>query len=252
MPTATKFIALGAGNGFASCVGKLDVSDFDYWTTLSGVNKDNPDASDEEIKESLELAMKLFWNLNGITGKSGSSAAPDYTVDLDEGDEGFDGANWYENYGDPPERISDENKKPQERVCYRHWNAYTGFVDDGGVPSDGVRMAVNIYRMYNGDPSSETNFVGYGGASFVWESLWDLTIFSLSRSVYRDTYESAAYVEFNGMHFVGYMDREWTENETKSFTGGTTATATVTYPISGGGSASYTLATLSSPTFYTY
>tara|TARA_R110002167_G_scaffold337979_1_gene545521 strand:+ start:1900 stop:2679 length:780 start_codon:yes stop_codon:yes gene_type:complete len=252
-PTATPFTSLGVGNGFASCAGKVNVKDFDYWTTLSGVNKDDPDASDELIKESLNLAMKLFWNLNGITGKAGYSSAPAITVDLDEGlDEGFDGASWYEVNTDPQEYVTDVNKLPHERVCYSEWSAYTGFEVEDGVPSDGVRMAVNIYRMYDGDISSETNFVGYGGASFAWVSPWDFTSFSLSSSVISDTDESSAYVEFNGMHFVGYMDAYFSEDETKSITGGTTATATVTYQPSGGGSESYTLATLSSPTFYTY
>lgn len=249
MPTADKFTALGAGNGFASCVQKLRVSDHDYWTTLSGVNKDNPATNDELIKESLDLAMNLFWNLNGVTG--GHDGAPNITLDLDEGD--FDAAYWVENHGVVPEVIRDENKKPQERVCYSEWGASTGFqVPGGGIPTSGVRMSGKVYRMYDGDTSSETNFVGYGGDSFEYVPLFGFDSFSLSHAVYRDNSESAEYVEFNGMHFVGYMYTGSSVVEDISITGGTTATATLTYPLTGGGSASEILATLSSPTFYTY
>lgn len=71
MPTADTFTALGRGNGFPFCLETTDVTDYDYWTTLSGVNKDNvegfsPSEIDAKIQESLRLAMKLYWNTNQL------------------------------------------------------------------------------------------------------------------------------------------------------------------------------------------
>lgn len=72
MPTATPFAALGKGNGFPFCLGRVDVDDFDYWTTLGGYNKDSEEitgtALEESINESLIQAMKIYWNLYAING----------------------------------------------------------------------------------------------------------------------------------------------------------------------------------------
>ena len=62
MPTAESFNALGYGNGFMSCLTKVDVSGKNFWTTLSGVNKDSPTTSDALIEESRRLAMLFYWN----------------------------------------------------------------------------------------------------------------------------------------------------------------------------------------------
>ena len=242
MPIAQKFKALGAGNGFPSCVGKLDVSDYDYWTTLSGVNKDNPDASPELIQESLELAMKLFWNLNGVTGTLGGGGTA-ITVDLDEGD--FDGATWYN--ADTAEYVRGVNKLPHERACYSEWAASTGFVssDDFGTPSDGVRASGKIYRMYN-----DGNFVGYGGAGFGFESIGLFETFALTAARHRDYNDTTSYVDFDGMSFVGYYDAPFIADgyTTVSISSGTTATVTLSYDSG----SSAVAGSLSSPTFYTY
>ena len=67
MPVADKFMSDGVGNGFPFCLTKDDVSGFDHWTTLSGVNKGNvggftDEELDEKIQESLVLAMAFYWN----------------------------------------------------------------------------------------------------------------------------------------------------------------------------------------------
>ena len=41
MPDATKFMTDGVGNGFPFCCEEFDVTDYDLWTTLSGVNASN-------------------------------------------------------------------------------------------------------------------------------------------------------------------------------------------------------------------
>ena len=71
MPTATSFAALGRGNGFSFCPRKVDVSSYTNWITLGGVSSGS--ASTAEINESLQNAMKLWWNFYSMTGSFSSS-----------------------------------------------------------------------------------------------------------------------------------------------------------------------------------
>ena len=73
MPVADKFTALGAGNGFPECLQRVDVDNFNYWTTLSGVNKDAPTVTDALVKDSLVLAMELYWNTHKLIGEVSSN-----------------------------------------------------------------------------------------------------------------------------------------------------------------------------------
>ena len=154
MPTATEFTALGAGNGFASCLSKVDVDDYDYWTTLSGVNKDSPATSDALILESLKLAMMIYWNLESI-----SCSADAFPVDLVNGlflDEDIQlkkptGGAYKVDY-DTYDALT-----PDERVCYlpQQFTLY----DESNSFFRAVRALVGfkVVAMYN-----EGEFVGYG------------------------------------------------------------------------------------------
>ena len=63
MPIATPFTALGRGNGFPFCVSRVNVDDYDYWTTLSGFKKTNTgNPTQAKINESLQIASRLWWN----------------------------------------------------------------------------------------------------------------------------------------------------------------------------------------------
>ena len=157
MPTATPFTALGAGNGFPFCPPKVNVADrgdgspYDYWTTLSGVSKDSPVASDALIAESLQLGMKLFWNLNeincdavyeNISGNINSVSSAIFEVFNESG-------------------IATE---PKDRVCET-----LGLRSSTTDPNNSIfphaqigSNRLNICRMYNGSTSSEDNFIGYG------------------------------------------------------------------------------------------
>ena len=73
MPIATKFEAEGVDNGFPACLQRIDVDGYNYWTTLSGVNKDSPTSSEALIKESLRLAMELYWNTYELIGEVSSN-----------------------------------------------------------------------------------------------------------------------------------------------------------------------------------
>jgi len=245
MPIAQKFKALGAGNGFPSCLPKTDVSGAYQWTTLGGNKKGG---SVTEAGKGFAEAMNLFWNLNGVSG-GWSRNSGTITVDLDGGN--FDGATWYN--ADTAEYVRGVNKLPHERVCYSEWAASAGFVQVGNnhsTPSDGVLISCKIFKMYNGSTDSEDNFVGYGCDGFKFESFGLFVTFRLG-SVLFSEYESR-YIKFNGMDFVASYYAEIGEDTTVIFTGGTTATVSESYQTSGGTTVTTEVAYLSSPTFYTY
>jgi hypothetical protein len=195
MPIAQKFNADGVGNGFPTCLTKVDVSEYDYWTTLSGVSKDSPATSDALIAESLQLAMKLFWNFNGCSadtaGDGGGFDPFSYSVTIDMDDGIYDLLN-FQGYG----FSSDENKTPRERVCYHSYGAYYGDLDLG--------VEIDIIRMYNGVTTSEDNFVGHGvggyAAGFTGRYI-DLTLSSYYDPD-TDITEVHEYVIVDDLHFV--------------------------------------------------
>ena len=147
MPTATPFTALGKGNGFPFCLDKLDVSEYDYWTTLGGYKK--TDESDEvtqaQINLSLKNAMKVFWNFYG------------YTINAES-----------ENpYGDDSKTLtlSMEDLSPKERVCASEpWFRSAETEEDYALYT---LVYPEPIRMYNGETEDEGNFVGYGVLNFV-------------------------------------------------------------------------------------
>ena len=82
MPVAEKFKALGAGNGFPSCLPKIDVSynrspdyfpEYRYkWTTLGGNQKGG---AVTESGKGLAQAMQFYWNLEGFKFSASASAS---------------------------------------------------------------------------------------------------------------------------------------------------------------------------------
>jgi len=67
-PIATPFTALGEGTGFPSCINTVWVGWSDYWTTLSGFNKNSTGSPTQaSIDESFRMAMNLYWNLHEFT-----------------------------------------------------------------------------------------------------------------------------------------------------------------------------------------
>jgi hypothetical protein len=142
MPTATPFTALGRGNGFPFCPSKVNVSTYDYWTTFSGVNKNNPTTSDALIQESLALAMKFYWNIysvNVTTNTQTNSENEEYSVSS---------------------AIADAT--PVERVCGEVGLLSTDTAYDGLPVTSVIARPTSIERLYNGVTTDEDNFVGYG------------------------------------------------------------------------------------------
>tara|TARA_R110000823_G_scaffold305622_1_gene427763 strand:- start:351 stop:1121 length:771 start_codon:yes stop_codon:yes gene_type:complete len=219
MSVATPFKAHGKGNGFGFCPTTIDVVEFDdenqaevaeyyaqygitittYWTTLGGYNKVAFDAgtpvTDAQIELSFQNAMKLFWNLENVTGDAHHTyhGALVSAVPITSGD-------------------------PKDRVCR---TGIGGSVDHQPIKANaGMAASIAIARMVDGD-----TLLGYGIHAY------PLTLSGLLATngihAYLDYYfapaklhvalwsmasdwdggfiqQSFAYVEKNGMHFVGY------------------------------------------------
>ena len=212
MPVATPFTSFGSISdtdpnavlftGFPFLLEKVDVSDrgdgqpYDYWTTLGGYNKDDAAAFIEPtgIAESLEKAMKLFWNYNGHSVDVDLRGIQTLTIDIEQ--DAFDGGSATAPF------------EPKDRVCRSAWNAWVEFDDGGGFFAD-TEVAIYLRRMYNGSTDDEDNFVGYGVANSAFESTNINGEFRFYFSSYRDneeptepwTFEYSEAIE-EGMWFV--------------------------------------------------
>jgi len=204
MPIATPFTALGAGNGFASCLSKVDVSSYDYWTTFSGVNKDSPATSDLLIAESIQLGMKLYWN--GF-----SCVAPSRATFSSEREPPLPYESSSVSYLDVS---SHSTAEPMKRVCGKFISA-----SDSQTSSPSGRTNCQLFlaidapvRMYNGDITDEDNFVGIGygmgspvntrGSSSARANTRVTIVGHLDESPSTTGTYDYAYVEVGGMHFV--------------------------------------------------
>lgn len=147
MPTADTFTALGVGNGFPSCLDKIDVSPYDYWITLGGFKEsDGGSPTTTQINNSLVNAMKLVWSCYSVSWTATSDAGEIASFDND---------------------ANNEFREPFENVC--HGNFIGSGLKDEAINSDGQLAAIvefannnEIYRFYNGDETNENNFIGYG------------------------------------------------------------------------------------------
>jgi hypothetical protein len=168
MPTATPFTALGVGNGFPFCLTKVDVSGYDYWTTLSGWSKVNTPADDTakaaSIVTSRRLAMKIYWNLYSMGvdidtsiggGTINQSASLEevtmlYYPGITDGDTGAATDNPY--------------AEPMARVCGTRTCAATTNSNPGGISYTSAYAQVTSFcvALYNGSTDNPDLFVGYG------------------------------------------------------------------------------------------
>ena len=207
MPTATEFTALGAGNGFTSCLTKVDISDainatgvptgvpYDYWTTLSGWSAVNEPADKAaSIAESLRLAMKLWWNLNSVsvdTFHNGDNrpTAPKSISSVAVGNTSNDLTATIE---------------PISRICETFINSYNEAADPSGQTAR-ARILLGPLRFYDGE-----EFIGYGiHKRFVdtragtQVNYSDVGIGGYGDDATSGSYvDELAYVELDDMHFV--------------------------------------------------
>jgi hypothetical protein len=217
MPVAKSFSTLGYGNGFTFCASKVDVTNYlgggveaDKWTTLSGWSKDNEPATPElkaaSIAGSRQRAMRIFWNLNGVSGtvETSSGSNPDFsfteTIDMDAG--GYTYIQWFQEGGPS---VTGVNKKPNERVCYYNYTSFAGDELGDGL----IEIKIGIVRMYKGVTTDEDNFIGYGIFPNFFGSIaldhGGYEFLSLD-SVSETPYGISEYVEYSGAFFVAVME----------------------------------------------
>lgn len=198
-PVATKFESEGVDNGFPFCPDKVDVSVYDYWTTLSGVNKDSPTTSDTLIADSLRAAMSLFWNYNGCSGLNEGiypTSAPfsfSPIIDMDNGD--YDSVSFRKIAGG----FDSANKTPLERVCYASFSAIS--------VNEDLFTGIYIIRMYNGITTEENNFVGYGVGDRAIQALGFDSEFYLAGWADGDEIsedDALEYVTIDGFHYIAW------------------------------------------------
>ena len=222
MQTATEFTALGAGNGFSFCPFKRDVSGYDYWTTLSGVNKDNPTPSPELIAESLRLAMKFYWNADSLTCDATTSGTSSSDGSISTVQVNYVVTDSDVPSPDPPIIIDSGPAVPVKRTCIPHY-AYPisktyDYSESDGSASAKIQVS-EIYSMYNG-----STFVGYGlgfvetrfqSRGTIEAEAGNLSI--LNAGVYTGGYGytpantsndafAAGYVTFGGMELFAYVE----------------------------------------------
>jgi hypothetical protein len=225
MPTATSFTALGAGNGFNSCLSKQNVANYDYWTTLSGWNKNNTPATAEakaqSITDSHALAMSMYWNLYQVTGYAEVIYFLYDAVEVSAVTVG--------RYYNPPNSGNLTAIEPMDRACISGglFSQETATDEESGTSY--MQINGSILRLYDGDTTDESNFVGYGASSnFITAaaqrpSTYTATV-KLSSMLFSDTSASYdyAYVSRNGVSFVceAYGDTPNASALTTSSSGG--------------------------------
>lgn len=204
MPTATPFNA-GVGNGFTECLSRVDVSSFDFWTTLGG-NRQGGGVT--ESGQGLAQAMAIFWNLNGVSGNYTQVSVPvnvDFALLIDGEAGTFDSFSWTKIGGGSVLGFF----TPMDRVCYTSFSSIVREEDTDDDIDVLFQVRGEPIRMYNGSTSNEGNFVGYGCQRFVNIEQAGGNVFFDSRfrllthvTPDSDFADDAKYVEINGMHFV--------------------------------------------------
>ena len=153
MPKATSFKALGAGNGFGGCLGKVDVSVYDNWVALT-----------------LEQAMHLYWDLSGagasftssISESRSSSQTPasNYSWSFAKNETSL-----YTMSPEPKERVSGSLSINPTHVSKQFTQAEYNQSNGAACGGTATFSVPAIKKMYNGDINDESKFVGYGIAS---------------------------------------------------------------------------------------
>ena len=151
MPVATPFSSRGRGNGFTQCFLSLDASVYDYWTTLSGFNKDSIGTpSGASIAESLQLAMNLYWNIYKINvdGSAVQDFGTAYTATMTSADD--------------TSVSTHARAEPRDRAC----GGVGRFLKNRSTPSaTSCELFFStgdfITKIYDGVVTDEDNFRGY-------------------------------------------------------------------------------------------
>lgn len=172
MPTAQDFNHIGH---FPFCPERIDVDDFDAWSTLGGFTKSDADAggepTEEQIDNSLKNARKLCWDLHKAFGTAAAQVLVGYVDAEPDGDGSGTAAAQAEDV--------EHDKEPEERLCDPSTESNSN--NEGGeglmVLADGssgpitwgvtarIRLDLTPARMYLGGTC-----VGFGIRSIVTAS----------------------------------------------------------------------------------
>lgn len=184
MPTATKFVALGVGNGFPQW-GEFDYSENPpKWVDGSGcLRKIDVSGYDLVSPMTLTQASKMFWNLHKVAG----SASAKYNIG--QPNEFTETVNMNTCLGMTPWSPDDPDfyildgapaTEPKDRACNRititeTFNSFypeetSVYYYQAAVPAETPDLSdpaifILIYppiRYYSGDVTDEANFTGYG------------------------------------------------------------------------------------------
>jgi len=140
MPTATAFTALGAGNGFPSCLTKINVLD-----------RGDGNAYFNYKVLTLSEVMTLYWNTAYVVATASAPADAGGTLSVSL-------------------TSSDILAEPYTRVCGAASGIYKNDSDDfSSVYAETSRLSA--YRLYSGDTSNESNFIGYGISTITFVSV---------------------------------------------------------------------------------
>lgn len=135
MPTAEHFTALGAGNGFPSCIIKVDMTQPTDSATWAAPN----------INElTFDQLMNLYWNLYGITGTATAIGTSETITQSDL---------------NIPDSIL-----PDKRACsvyHGDFREVAGGAPDYPTTIQSVGVKADLVAMYNGVTTNEANFIGY-------------------------------------------------------------------------------------------
>lgn len=204
-PTFIPFYSGTRENGMTECVTsdflRLNVNDYDYWTTLSGVNKNNytsPDAGD--ISASLRKCQELFWYFYAV-----QTTATAQRSDVDSGGEA--------SMSEIP--VEGDYAQPRDRVCetslvnlVRTYPTETPSI----ISCRGV-IGFRLFELYNGDISDYSNLIGYslgnlGTSIFELESNMNfgragVKLYSVADEGSSSSFDyEHEYVSVNGFHFL--------------------------------------------------
>jgi hypothetical protein len=221
MPTATPFSFFGRGNGFDICIGETPLnfrsstgSNTEMFTTLAGVNSNNPVATQDQIDESLRLAYNLVYNTYQFLGSSFSNRTGS-------------GDSWNGTINDIVLKKSSDDygnnainpSQPIDRCCEVNAssNIYNGDFDLNIRSRASASLPSSIgFLTHNGQKNG--NLIGYSVFSPFFSPI---CFFSGNRSASATTSVSLtttsanyqgnqdptgelknAFVELNGMHFI--------------------------------------------------
>ncbi len=220
MPTAKSFTAFGRGNGLEDCISRSPLnhptaSNTKMWTTLAGVNSNNPVATQDQIDESLIMAYNLVYNTYQFLGSCRSFFIEDGETEWDntvnnivlkKSGPGRDAGNNANNPSEPIDRVCNSASNlyitddQRTRVQANMPNSI-GIMTHNGEHLDNGGQLMG-YSVFGGSFLPLCAFLGnrsFSGSANVFLLTTD---FDLQNNSLPDDTSKNAFVQLSGMHFI--------------------------------------------------